>query len=134
MVNGYRTGRQLNLTQPLTALGRGDHVPLPFLGPTNKDVDAEHALVRRMNNGSYCLEDNHSRLGTRLNGQVVTDVTPLADGDIIRVGTNLVRFNERHRRGEPQPLAAASPLIPPAPPPPPSSADKVFAPEPRPWK
>ena len=49
-------------------LGRGDHVPLPFLGPINKDLDAEHATIRRMPDGSYCLEDNHSRLGTRLNG------------------------------------------------------------------
>jgi hypothetical protein len=137
VVDGYRTGRQLNLTQPVTVLGRGDHVPLPFLGPTNKDLDAEHTLVRRMNDGSYCLEDNHSRLGTRLNGQVLTGATPLADGDIIRVGTNLVRFNQRHRRrGELQPQVAAVPSVPlpPLPPTPPSSADKVFAPEPRPWK
>ena len=141
VVDGYRTGRQLNLTQPVTALGRGDHLPLPFLGPTNKDLDAEHALVRRMNDGSYCLEDNHTRLGTRLNGQIVTGVTPLADGDIIRVGTNLVRFNQRHRRrGEPSPQTAVPAVGIPqtasaAPPPPPqSSADKVFAPEPRPWK
>jgi hypothetical protein len=143
VVDGYRTGRQLTLTNPLTVLGRGDHVPLPFLGPMNKDLDAEHALVRRMNDGSYCLEDNRTRLGTRLNGQVLTGATPLADGDIIRVGTNLVRFNQRHRRrGESLPQATpatASPAIPlpplpPAPPPPPqSSADKVFAPEPRPW-
>ncbi len=140
VVDGYRTGRQLNLTQAVTVLGRGDHLPLPFLGPTNKDLDAEHALVRRMNDGSYCLQDSHTRLGTRLNGQIVTGVTPLADGDIIRVGTNLVRFNQRQRRrGEPSPQTAvpavAPSTLPRAPPPPPqSSADKVFAPDPRPWK
>jgi hypothetical protein len=140
VVDGYRTGRQLNLTRPLTVLGRGDHVPLPFLGPMNKDLDAEHALVRRMNDGSYCLEDNHTRLGTRLNGQVLTGVTPLADGDIIRVGTNIVRFNERKRRRGESLAEIAAPAVanpsassPPLPPPPPSSADKVFAPEPRPW-
>ncbi len=98
VVNGYRTGRQLNLTQPLTVLGRGDHVPMPFLGPTNKDLDAEHAMIRRMPNGSYCLEDNHTRLGTRLNGRVVTGSVPLSDGDVIRLGTNLVRFNVRRGR------------------------------------
>jgi hypothetical protein len=140
VVDGYRTGRQLNLTQPLTLLGRGDHVPLPFLGPTNKDLDSEHARIRRMPDGSYCLEDNHTQLGTRLNGQPLTAAMPLADGDVIRLGTNLVRFNERRqRRGAPLPRAESPPasqsvpLPPPPPAPPPSSADRVFSPEPRPW-
>jgi hypothetical protein len=139
VVDGYRTGRQLNLTQPLTVLGRGDHVAMPFLGPTNKDLDAEHALIRRMPDGSYSLEDNRTRLGTRLNGLAVTGSVPLNDGDVIRVGTNLVRFDERRgRRGEPVPHPAApvsGGASIPLPPPPPtqSSADKVFAPEPRPW-
>ncbi len=142
VVDGYRTGRQLNLTQPVTILGRGDHLPLPFLGPTNKDLDAEHLTIRRMPDGSYCLEDNHSKLGTRLNSQPVAGPTPLKDGDIIRLGTNLVRFNERRRRGgEAAPAAAIAaspppappPAPPPLPPPPPSSADKVFSPVARPW-
>ena len=77
VVDGYRTGRQLNLTQPVTVLGRGDHLPLPFLGPTNKDLDAEHLTIRRMPDGSYCLEDNHSKLGTRLNSQPVAGPMPL---------------------------------------------------------
>jgi hypothetical protein len=143
VVDGYRTGRQLNLTQPVTILGRGDHLPLPFLGPSNKDLDAEHLTIRRMPDGSYCLEDNRSKLGTRLNSQPVAGATALHDGDIIRLGTNLVRFNARRRRsGEAAPAAAvpaspqpAPPALPPAPhpPPAPSSAAKVFAPEARPW-
>jgi hypothetical protein len=140
VVDGYRTGRQLNITQPVTILGRGDHLPLPFLGPTNKDLEAEHLAIRRMPDGSYCLEDNHSKLGTRLNSQPVAGPTPLQDGDVIRLGTNLVRFNERRRRsGEAAPIAVVAASSPPAPPPPPSpapppsSADKVFAPAARPW-
>ncbi len=140
VVDGYRTGRQLELTQPVTILGRGDHLPLPFLGPTNKDLDAEHLTIRRMPDGSYCLEDNRSKLGTRLNSQPVAGSTPLNDGDVIRLGTNLVRFNERrHRTGEAAPVGVTSPSAPSAPPPPPSpppvprSADKVFSTEARPW-
>lgn len=140
VVDGYRTGRQLNLTQPVTVLGRGDHLPLPFLGPTNKDLESEHLSIRRMPDGSYCLEDNHSMLGTRLNSQPVAGSMPLADGDVIRLGTNLVRFNERRRRrGEAAPVAAIAASPSPAPPPPPSppaapsSADKVFSPAARPW-
>jgi len=140
VVDGYRTGRQLNLTQPATVLGRGDHLPLPFLGPTNKDLDSEHLTIRRVPDGSYCLEDNHSKLGTRLNSQPVVAPMPLKDGDIIRLGTNLVRFNERRRRGrETAPVTEIAASLPPAPPPPPSprptpsSADKVFAPAANPW-
>jgi hypothetical protein len=140
VVDGYRTGRQLNLTLPVTILGRGDHLPLPFLGPTNKDLEAEHLMIRRMPDGSYCLEDNHSKLGTRLNSQPLSGLMPLQDGDVIRLGTNLVRFNERrHRSGETPPIMASLPSQQPSPPPPPpppsapSSADKVFAPTASPW-
>ncbi|MGO9113667.1 MAG: FHA domain-containing protein [Thermoguttaceae bacterium] len=141
VVDGYRTGRQLNLTQPVTVLGRADHLPLPFLGPTNKDLESEHLTIRCLPDGSYCLEDNHSKLGTRLNSQPVAGPMPLKDGDIIRLGTNLVRFNERRRRsGETGRAAATIASQPPAPPPPPppppaapSSADKVFSPAARPW-
>jgi len=138
VVDGFRTGRQLSLTQPLTMLGRGDHLPLAFLGPTNKDLEAEHLVIRRQPDGSYCLEDNHSKLGTRLNSQPVVASTPLKDGDIIRLGTNLVRFNQRRRqRGEARAVATTTSLPPPAPPPPPvpppSSADKAFSPVAKPW-
>ena len=138
VVDGFRTGRQLNLTQPVTKLGRGDHLPLPFLGPANKDLDNEHLIIRRMPDGSFCLEDNRSKLGTRLNGRPVTGPMPLKDGDIIRLGTNLVCFNERRRRrsDELEPAAENAALPPAAPPPPasplpspprpPGSAEKAF--------
>jgi hypothetical protein len=138
VVDGYRTGRQLNLTQTVTTIGRGDHLPLPFLGPANKDLDAEHAGIRRMPDGSYRLEDNGSKLGTRLNGQSVTGPTALKDGDVIRLGTNMVRFNQRrHRRAEPE-SATVNASPPPVPPPPslPSNIPASAIPVPpvaRPW-
>jgi hypothetical protein len=142
VVDGYRTGRQLNLTQPATILGRGEHLPLPFLGTSNRDLEVEHVTIRRMNDGSFRLEDNHTKLGTRLNSQLVSGPTQLRDGDVIRLGTNLVRFNERRRRsGEPPPEVQTAdlaqpvvPMPPPPPKPPVSSADKTFASGPNPWK
>jgi hypothetical protein len=98
VVDGYRTGRQLSLTQPITVLGRSDQLALPFLGPMNKDVDAEHLRIIHGPDGKYLLEDNHSKLGTRLNSQPVRGPAPLKDGDVIRLGANLVRFNERRRK------------------------------------
>ncbi|MEI8375082.1 MAG: FHA domain-containing protein [Planctomycetota bacterium] len=137
VVDGYRTGRQLNLTQTVTILGRGDHLPLPFLGPANKDLESEYLTIRRMPDGSYSVEDNRTKLGTRLNSQLLAGPTPLKDGDILRLGTNLVRFNERrHRIGEAVAVPVSeAPQLPAPPPPPtiPSSADKVFAPTANPW-
>ena len=112
VMDGYRTGRQLTLTQPATVLGRAEHVPLPFLGPVNKEVGLEHLTIFRCPDGSYALEDNHSKLGTRLNNRPVEGRVPLANGDVIKLGTNLVRFNERRRRRADEPLPvspAASP-------------------------
>ena len=76
-------------------LGRGDHLPLPFLGYPGRDLEAEHARITRQGTGQFLLEDNHSRLGTRLNGQPVQTATPLKDGDLIKLGTNIIRFHSR---------------------------------------
>ena len=86
---------ELILGQTVTTLGRGDHLPLPFLGYPGRDLEAEHARITRQTDGQFLLEDNHSRLGTRLNGQPVQAATPLKDGDLIKLGTNIVRFHSR---------------------------------------
>ncbi len=119
VVDGYRTGRQLNLTRAVTVLGRSDCLPLPFLGPMNKDLEPEHLRIIRRLDGSYVVEDNRSKLGTRLNNQPLDGPTGLKDGDVIRLGTNLVRFNERRRRLGGQPGAAIPQAVEPAPSPPP---------------
>lgn len=98
VVDGYRTGRQVILSQPITLLGRGEHLPLPFLGSMNKGIEVEHVKIIRLPSGSYVIEDNQTKLGTRLNNQPLTGRTALNDGDTIRFGTNFVRF-ERHRQG-----------------------------------
>ena len=120
VLDGYRAGRQLILSSPVTFLGRGDHLPLPFLGVANKDLESEHVRITRQPNGAYFLEDNHSRLGTRLNsGTAIQTPVPLTDGDVIKFGTNYVRFNERHRKaGATQVAAPANFNVPLAPPPP----------------
>ena len=93
VVNGYRPGREWIIGQDVTILGRGDHLPLPFLGYPGRDLESEHARIVRQPDGALLLEDKHSRLGTRLNGQSIQLPTPLADGDLIKIGSNIVRFN-----------------------------------------
>lgn len=125
VLDGFRPGRQLILGQTVTILGRGDHLPLPFLGYSGKDLEPEHLHIARQPNGEYQIEDNHSRLGTRLNGQVLQGPAMLNDGDLIKLGINIVRFNHRHRGrvhpASPEDGRAAVGTIPSAPPPPPLS-------------
>jgi pSer/pThr/pTyr-binding forkhead associated (FHA) protein len=113
----------LILSQPVTVLGRSDHLQLPFLGPLNKDIESEHVRIVRLTNGAYAVEDNHSKLGTRLNNQPLAGQVVLQDGDVIKFGANFVRFNERHgkARGE-MPDIQAGPVqqVVTAPPPPPT--------------
>jgi hypothetical protein len=128
VLDGYRPGRQLILSQGVTILGRGDHLPLPFMGPNNRELEAEHARIARQADGSYTIEDNRSKLGLSVNHQSVQQGCPLRDGDVIKLGGNFIRFNERRRRdgGLPAPdssavqtPAAAPAKAPPPPPPPP---------------
>ncbi|HET6880381.1 MAG TPA: FHA domain-containing protein [Pirellulales bacterium] len=120
VLDGYRPGRQLILSRAVTALGRGDHLPLPFLGPMNAGIESEHLRIVRQASGAFVLEDNQSKLGTRLNNQPVAQPMPLKDGDVIKFGTNFVRFNERRRSKDQEPLTPAfQGQVRAAPPPPP---------------
>ena len=132
VVDGYRVGRQLILSSPVTVLGRGDHLRLPFVGGSNADLESEHLSIERRPTGIFFLRDLSSRLGSFVNNVPVRGEVDLNDGDTIKLGVNLVRFNLRHRRAgseqnptQPQIRPAATVLPPPppvrqaAPPPPP---------------
>ena len=97
VLDGYRPGRELILSQAVTTLGRGDHLPLPFLGYSARELESEHARITRRQDGTYLLEDNGSRIGTRLNGELIAGPRALKDGDLIRLAANIVRFNQRER-------------------------------------
>ncbi len=127
VVDGFRPGRQVILTEPITFLGRGDHLPLPFLGYPGRDLESEHARITRQPDGQYVVEDNGSRIGTQLNGQPIRGPATLGDGDLIRLGSNIVRFEHRRRAADRgKPAAAGTPVTGgggravPAPPPVPS--------------
>ncbi|MCY2964509.1 MAG: FHA domain-containing protein [Planctomycetota bacterium] len=99
--DGYRTGRQLILSGQETFLGRSDALPLPFLGPSNQDLEPKHVKISRSADGRYTLEDLGTKSGTRVNLVPVNAPVVLNSGDVIRLGSNRVRFNERTRqRGE----------------------------------
>jgi hypothetical protein len=101
VVDGFRPGRQVILSEPMTYLGRGDHLPLPLLGYAGRDLESEHARITRQPDGQYTIQDNQSRIGTILNGRPLQGPAILADGDLIRLGSNILRFNHRHHKEGP---------------------------------
>ena len=109
VVDGYRVGRQLILSSPVTILGRGDHLPLPFIGAANADLELQHLAIERRPTGGFFLRDLSSRLGSSVNGVPVTGEVELRDGDTIKLAGNFVRFNLRQR------LAGASQDVAPTP-------------------
>jgi pSer/pThr/pTyr-binding forkhead associated (FHA) protein len=147
VLDGFGVGRELILSDPVTVLGRSDHLRLPFLGPTNADLDPEHLRIVRQPGGVFTIEDNDSKLGVSVRGEgassydSVSQPRTLHDGDVIRFGPNLVRFSQRKKKaqaeeGAPQPVAATpsprpKPAAPPPPPPkrkkPPSEAGQPTA-------
>lgn len=123
VVDGYGPGRQLILGESVTILGRGDHLPLPFIGYAGRDLESEHLRISRREDGRYVVEDNNTRTGTSLNGQPLQAATVLSDGDRVKLGSNIVRFNHRQRMsgrersgGSPAPPGGIA-----TPPPPPSA-------------
>lgn len=97
VLDGYRPGRQLILTADVTTLGRGDYLPLPFLGYGSREVETEHVRITRRSSGQFLAEDNHTRIGTVVNSQRIDGPVTLRDGDLLRLGSNIVRFNHRRR-------------------------------------
>ena len=98
VVDGYRPGRQLILSRPVTTLGRAEHLPLPFIGAMNRDVALEHAQLIRQGDGGFLLEALTAESRIALNHQPLASPTRLSDGDVIKLGPNVIRFNERHAR------------------------------------
>ncbi|HIO22200.1 MAG TPA: FHA domain-containing protein [Nitrospirales bacterium] len=98
VVDGYRPGRRLILSQTVTTVGRAEHLPLAFIGASNQELDLEHLRIVRQGNGSYVVEDNNSTKGVSVNRNRVSGSHPLQDNDVIKFGTNHVRFNERKQK------------------------------------
>lgn len=70
-------------------IGRAAHSTIVL---TDALASREHAMIRRDATGHCILSDSGSRNGTTLNGRPVTSPTRLADGDVIRIGQQEMKF------------------------------------------
>ncbi len=89
MMNGPLAGRHFTLHQDVTSIGRttGNDIIIPDL-----TVSRQHALLR-FENGHWVVEDKNSANGTFVNGVRIRWPQPLADGDQVRFGDEIVIFN-----------------------------------------
>lgn len=92
---GFRPGRELILTKPETVIGRAEACDIGLFG--DPQVERQHALIVLQDN-HYELVDKNTPHGTYLNDKRVIKPTPLRSGDLIRVGRNVLCFQERAKR------------------------------------
>jgi len=126
VVDGYRPGRQLLLSRPITILGSAEHLPLPFIGAMNAGIPPEQLRISRQADGGFVLEEIVNGATAAVNQQAIQRLTRLHDQDVIRLGPNIIRFNERRSATSavgappptPAPGTATGPVAPPPPPPP----------------
>lgn len=86
---GSKDGMQVALCDPVTRIGRGLQADVILEEPT---VSRRHAIVVRRDDDVVLLDDN-SLNGTWCNGERVTDRVVLRDGDVIALGTAVLRFS-----------------------------------------
>lgn len=118
VVEGYRPGRQMILTQPEIFMGTAEQVALNFIAFGARGVEPRHVRIIRQPDGSFVCYDNNTRNGTQVNGHPLTAPVLLRDGDVISFGVNKVRFSERRRAAgvaAPVPVMPAAPARPSAP-------------------
>lgn len=92
---GFRPGRQIILSKAETTIGRGESCDIGLFGDAT--IERLHARIVQEGN-RYLLADADTPGGTYLNGDAVSEPTPLHSGDTIQVGKSVLRFSERHQR------------------------------------
>lgn len=110
ILDGAEGGRRVQIGGSLT-LGRGDEAGLVIDDP---EISRAHAVLGSTAKGLE-VEDLGSLNGTWVNGERITSATPLAPGDVIKIGTTRIEVlsvaegHSRHAVSRDAPLQRASP-------------------------
>ena len=121
VIDGFGIGRELILSNPQTIMGRGDHLPLPFFGATSSQLALEHAVITKQTDGSFEVAPMKPGSEVKVNGTSVGHSEKLHDGDLIKLGGNLIKFRTAESRDQEKTATPMAPAIKPnhhrAPPP-----------------
>ena len=88
IINGARRGKRIALSPPITVLRRRD------IDPEDRYISRNHARII-LQGEHFWLEDLNSVNGTYLNGHRIFKRALLRSGDRIRIGNNVLRFEEK---------------------------------------
>jgi hypothetical protein len=94
--SGRRAGKEMILSKEKTTIGRAEACDIGLFG--DNAIERLHAMILVANN-RYWLEDAKTPAGTYVNDQPVAGRVPLRSGDRIRVGSSVLCFRERQKRG-----------------------------------
>ena len=116
-VNGPRAGGEVEFALPEITIGREDGNILRI--PT-VDVSRYHARLW-LADGQWFISDQSSTNGIKLNGTRISGAQPVADGDIIELGKQILRLSELSGEAPkiifnpiltPTPVETGAPLLP----------------------
>lgn len=86
---GPASGQEFVLEGDELVIGRAADNPVSI---PDTSVSRKHALVRKTGDG-WAISDLGSGNGTLLNGEAITDETPLSEGDVVTLGDTELRFS-----------------------------------------
>lgn len=86
-VVGLYVGQQFPLL-PVTGIGRN---PSNTIVLEDEYTSGEHVLIS-LRNSRWWVEDLNSRNGTLLNGQALTDTAVVSSGDIVTIGSTILKL------------------------------------------
>ncbi|MBZ4417745.1 FHA domain-containing protein [Myxococcus sp. RHSTA-1-4] len=89
-IAGPKAGEEFTLTDGEYVVGRATDNPICI---PDTSVSRKHVMLRQMGSG-WAVSDLGSGNGTLVNGDVISDETPLANGDVITLGDTELRFED----------------------------------------
>ncbi|WP_253910685.1 FHA domain-containing protein, partial [Pyxidicoccus fallax] len=89
-IAGPKAGEEFSLVEGEYVVGRATDNPICI---PDTSVSRKHVMLRQVGSG-WAVSDLGSGNGTLVNGDVIGDETPLANGDVITLGDTELRFED----------------------------------------
>lgn len=93
ITSGQKKGEYLPLGRRINVIGRAEALPMQVLDDL---VSRKHLRIRYdEKTKEHAAEDMDSKHGVFINNRKITELTPLKEGDLIRIGQTVLMFTEK---------------------------------------